>query len=79
MKVNKNIAVSESGFLFNSLSGDSFSLNPIAAEILEMIREQKTSDEIKHDLLKKYDVSSSILDKSIDEYIFTLKKLNIIK
>ncbi|HEY5123263.1 MAG TPA: PqqD family protein [Ignavibacteria bacterium] len=79
MKVNKNIAVSESGFLFNSLSGDSFSLNPIAAEILEMIREQKTSDEIKHDLLKKYDVSSSILDKSVDEYIFTLKKLNIIK
>ena len=79
MKVNKNIAVSESGFLFNSLSGDSFSLNPIAAEILEMIRDQKTSEEIKHDLLKKYDVSSSILDKSVDEYIFTLKKLNIIK
>jgi len=79
MKVNKNIAVSESGFLFNSLSGDSFSLNPIAAEILEMIRDQKTSEEIKHDLLKKYDVTSSVLDKSVDEYIFTLKKLNIIK
>ncbi len=79
MKVNKNIAVSESGFLFDSLSGDSFSLNPIAAEILELIRDQKSPAEIKRDLLQKYDVSSSVLDKSIDEYIYTLKKLSIIK
>ncbi|MCX6160858.1 MAG: HPr-rel-A system PqqD family peptide chaperone [Ignavibacteriae bacterium] len=79
MKVNKNIAVSESGFLFDSLSGDSFSLNPIAAEILELIRDQKSPAEIKRELLQKYDVSSSVLDKSIDEYIYTLKKLSIIK
>lgn len=79
MKVNKNIAVSESGFLFDSMSGDSFSLNPIAAEILELIREQKSLDDVKKILLNKYDVTPTLLDKTIDEYIFTLKKLNIIK
>ena len=79
MKVNKSIAVSESGFLFDSMSGDSYSLNPIAAEILEMIRSQSSLEEIKQSLLKKYDVTPTLLDKSVDEYIFTLKKLNIIK
>lgn len=79
MKVNKSIAVSESGFLFDSMSGDSYSLNPIAAEILEMIRTQNSLEEIKQSLLKKYDVTPTLLDKSVDEYIFTLKKLNIIK
>jgi len=79
MKVNKNIAVSESGFLFDSMSGDSFSLNPIAAEILELIREQKSLDDVKQMLLNKYDVTPTLLDKTIDEYVFTLKKLNIVK
>ncbi len=79
MKVNKNIAVSESGFLFDSMSGDSFSLNPIAAEILELIREQKSIDDIKRILLNKYEVTPTMLDKTIDEYVFTLKKLNIVK
>jgi hypothetical protein len=79
MKVNKNIAVSESGFLFDSMSGDSFSLNPIAAEILELIREQKSLDDVKQILLNKYEVTQTLLDKTIDEYVFTLKKLNIVK
>ncbi len=79
MKVNKNIAVSESGFLFDSMSGDSFSLNPIAAEILELIREQKSIDDVKRILLNKYEVTPTMLDKTIDEYVFTLKKLNIVK
>lgn len=79
MKVNKNIAVSESGFLFDSMSGDSFSLNPIAAEILELIREQKSIEDVKRILLNKYEVTPTMLDKTIDEYVFTLKKLNIVK
>ncbi len=79
MKVNKNIAVSESGFLFDSMSGDSYSLNPIAAEIIGMLREQKSVEDIKKTLLEKYEVTQTVLDKSVDEYIFTLKKLNIVK
>ena len=35
MKLKKNIATSESGFVFNPSTGDSFSLNTIGAEILK--------------------------------------------
>ena len=41
MKMRKNIAVSDSGFIFNPGTGDSFSTNPIGMEIISMIKEEK--------------------------------------
>jgi hypothetical protein len=78
MKVNKKIAVSESGFLFDSGTGDSYSLNPIAVEILEMIKDNKSVVQIKKSLMEKYDVKPTVLDKAYDEYLVLLKKFNII-
>jgi hypothetical protein len=41
MKLKKDIAISDSGFLFNPSSGDSYSLNPIGVEILKLMQEKK--------------------------------------
>lgn len=79
MVVNKKIAISETGFIFNPTTGDSYSMNPIATEILEMLKENLAEDIIKNKLYEKYDVSKSVLNKSYDEFIDTLKKLNIIE
>jgi PqqD family protein of HPr-rel-A system len=78
MKINKKIAISESGFVFDSGTGDSFSLNPIAYEILDMIKEGKSEVDIKNAITEKYDVSSTVLEKSVNEFIGTLKNLKII-
>ena len=78
MKINKKIAVSESGFVFDSTSGDSYSLNPIAAEIMDMLKEGNTEDEIKYSLLEKYEVSTPVLEKSLSEFWGTLKNYRII-
>lgn len=79
MIINKKIAISETGFIFNPTTGDSYSMNPIAMEILEMLKKDMKEEEIKNSLLEKYDVSKSVLQKSYDEFIDTLKKLNIIE
>lgn len=79
MKVNKKIALSESGFLFDTGTGDSYSLNPIAVEILEMVKENKSGEQIKKILSEKYDVKSTVLDKAYNEYLDILKKFNIIQ
>ena len=60
MKLKKNIATSESGFVFNPTTGDSFSLNNIGAEILLQMKDNKTSDDIKKDILNRYDVNKSL-------------------
>lgn len=79
MIINKKIAISETGFIFNPTTGDSYSMNPIATEILEMLKKDMNEEDIKKSLLEKYDVTKSILQKSYDEFIDTLKKLNIIE
>jgi len=79
MTINKKIAVSETGFIFNPTSGDSYSMNPIATEILEMLKKEMSEEDIKKALFEKYDVSKSVLNKSYDEFIDTLRKLNILE
>lgn len=79
MKINKKIAISESGFIFDSSSGDSYSINPIAMEILESIKDGKTISEVKKDFLEKYDVSEAVLEHTLDDFISTAKKFKIVE
>jgi len=41
MNIKKNIALSDSGFIFNPSTGESFSMNPIGLEIITMLKEGK--------------------------------------
>lgn len=79
MNINKKIAISESGFVFDSSSGDSFSVNPIAREILEMIKSGNSFDEIKNSILDKYEVSVAVLDHMLEDFISTAKKFKIVE
>ena len=46
MKVNRNLASSENGFVFNPTTGDSFSINELGVFIINKIKEGKTENEI---------------------------------
>ena len=73
MKIYSNIAVSESGYLFNPMNGDSFSTNPVATDIVQLLKEGKSEEEIKKFLFNKYEVEKSTLDRDIDEFMQELK------
>ena len=79
MKIKTHIAVSESGVLFNGSTGDSFSVNPIAAEVLEMIKGNMTKDQIKIKLQEKYDVMPERLDGDLYDFLAHLRQLNLIE
>jgi hypothetical protein len=79
MKLNKKIAISESGFIFDPTTGDSFTVNPIAAEILSFLQKGMSIREIKDQMLKVYDVAEHALDKSVDEFIEVLINLRILE
>jgi hypothetical protein len=72
MKLNKNLAISESGFIFNPSTGDSFSVNGIGAEVIQLLKEENTAEEIIRALLEKYDVEKMILEKDMDDFITQL-------
>jgi len=78
MKLKKNIATSENGFIFNPSTGDSFSSNGIAAEILGLMKAGKTSLEIKQHILVNYEVDEAQLERDWEDWTLQLKDANLL-
>ncbi len=79
MKIKKNVAISESGFVFDAGSGDSYSLNETGKEILSMLKEDKKKDEIKKYITNKYDVEESTFENNFFDFVNILNNFNLIE
>jgi len=77
MKIKKSIAVSKSGFIFNPSTGDSYTVNQIAAEILELLKESNSLEEVKQKILKKYDVNEKSLNEDLNDFSAHLQQLGL--
>jgi hypothetical protein len=78
MKIDKNIAISESGLIFNPVNGESFSVNPVGLEIIRMIREETPVDEICRVILERFTVDASSFDKDFHDFVSRLKQHGLI-
>jgi hypothetical protein len=79
MKIKPTTAISESGFIFDSNTGDSYTVNSVGLEILLMLKEQKTFDQIATFMINKYDVALDEFERYYTEFLLTLKQLNFIE
>jgi hypothetical protein len=68
MKLKKNIALSDSGFLFNPSTGDSFSINPIGNFIVRLIQEGKDDAVIIQAVLKEYMTDRDTVEKDLYDF-----------
>lgn len=73
MKINENLAISESGFLFNPSTGESFTVNPIGAKIIELMKEGKTEKEITAIIVEQYEVDINTLRKDLHDFTEVLR------
>lgn len=73
LKVKKNIAISDSGFLFNPLSGDSYSVNPSGLHIIRLLKEGKAQDEIIDLILKEFKTDKSTVEKDLYDFSILLE------
>lgn len=78
MRIRKNIAVSDEGFLFNPATGDSFSTNGIGSEIISLLKQDKSTSEIIEEISKNYDVDRLLLERDLDEFTGLLKDYSIL-
>lgn len=79
MHIKKNIAISDTGFLFDPSTGDSYTLNPMGIEILRMIKEGKTQEEITSHVTTMYDVVESAFERYFYDFISMLKHHQILE
>lgn len=78
MKITEEIKISDNGFVFNSRTGDSFSLNPFGLELLKQIEAEKDFEIIKADIMEMYDIDDLNFEKDFYEFCALLKHHQII-
>jgi len=79
MNIRKNIATSENGFIFNPATGDSYSTNGIASMILMAMKAGKAEQDIKWEILERYEVGPDQLNRDWDDYMGQLRDANLLE
>jgi hypothetical protein len=63
INIRKQVAISNEGLIFNPQTGESFTVNPMGMEILDLIRERKTMAQIVLLILDKYEADRETLER----------------
>ncbi len=77
MKVLKDLAISESGFIFNPTSGESFTVNEIGMFILNELKKGAREPDIKNRIAEEYEVSETEVEKDFSDFTNMMKFYNL--
>lgn len=78
MKIKSNIAVSDTGFIFNPDTGESFTVNPLGVSIISYLKAGKSVSDITGELEKSYDIDINTLEKDTEDFIGLLRNFSLI-
>jgi hypothetical protein len=79
MKIRNDLAISDTGFVFDPIRGESFSLNQIGTEIFLMYKNDNSIDEIIKTIIEKYEVSNTELERTLNDFEGMMKEYNFIQ
>ena len=78
MKLKENIAISDSGYLFNPSTGESFIVNPLGMEVLQQVKKGRSFEEISKEILSHYSVDTITFEKDYQDFIHQLRQYLLI-
>jgi len=79
MHIKKNIAVSETGFVFNPTTGDSYSINQVGQEIVAYLGENKSPSEITSLMTTTYDIDPPSFEKYFYDFVSMLRQFELLE
>ena len=79
MKLRSNIAVSDNGFVFDPNNGDSYNLNHIGQEIIQMLKSNLSEKEISKAITEKYDVEENTFEQNLFDFIGMLNHYDLLE
>ena len=77
MKIKSKVAISDNGFLFDPTTGDSYTTNPVARDIIFLMKQNLQADQIKSAILEKYEVDELTLEKNLIDFYSMLRHFNL--
>ena len=78
MRIKKNIAISDTGFVFNPTTGDSYSINQVGQEILGFLGEDKSKDEIISLMTSEYEIDAPSFEKYFFDFLSMLRQFELL-
>lgn len=70
----QNLAISETGFVFNPATGHSYTTNEVGLKILNLFKSKLSDDNITRHICEEYDVSEDEIDIDLNEFKLSLEK-----
>ena len=77
MKIRKNIAISETGFIFNPLTGDSFSVNETGLFVLHLLQEGKETESILEKFRERFELDKNSAEMDLSDFFTMLKSYQL--
>ncbi|MCK5067370.1 MAG: PqqD family protein [Bacteroidales bacterium] len=78
MHIKSNIALSNTGFVFNPTTGDSYTINQVGQEILGYLGEKKSLEEITSLMTSTYDIDPPSFEKYYFDFISMLRQFELL-
>ncbi|NOU48846.1 MAG: PqqD family protein [Bacteroidales bacterium] len=79
MNLKNNIAISDSGFVFNPSSGESFSVNQIGLEMLNMLRQKFTTEDIVTHIEKGFQAERPTIERDLNDFIDMMNQYHLMQ
>ena len=78
MNIKKSLAISDTGFVFDPSTGDSYTLNPTALEIIQLLKHNHSPEQITQVITQKYDVDKSTFERYFYDFTGMLKQMQLV-
>lgn len=78
MKLNPHLAINDTGFAFDPLTGHSYTLNLMALEIIKGIKQGLSEEEIARGLAENFDADISIIRKDLVDFLELLRHYELL-
>jgi hypothetical protein len=77
MKIKPTIAINDNGFLFDPNTGESYTTNPVAREIVFMLKQNLPETDIRKAIADRYEVDDVTLEKNLIDFMAMLRHYNL--
>lgn len=74
----KDLAVSDTGFVFDPYTGASFNTNASGRLILQRLKEGQNREGLLDSLREQFDVQEQDIERDVDEFVFLLRENGIL-
>jgi PqqD family protein of HPr-rel-A system len=75
----KNLALSDTGFVFDPTTGNTYTLNETALSIVRFLKSDNTKEQIVQAIVAEYEVDAEEAERDLSDLLIQLKELGLQK